>query len=162
MRRFAFFCCSAAVVSVGCQKSQPPASADTTATAAPAPAPAAPAPAAIHLADVAGKWNVRVLNQAGDSTLLTLVMTTTADSTGWKETFSKGLTVPLRVISVAGDSIVTESGPQPSQLRKGMSVTTHTVTRFHGDTMVGQTVAHYKTTKADSVRNLELRGTKAP
>ncbi len=161
MRHFAFLCCSAVVVSVGCQKSQPPASADTTATAAATPAPAA-APAAIHLADVAGKWNVRVLNQGGDSTLLTLVMTTTADTTGWKETFSKGPTVPIRVISVAGDSIVTESGPQPSQLRKGMSVTTHTVTRFHGDTMVGQTVAHYKTAKADSIRNLRLRGTKAP
>ena len=158
MRRFAFLCCCTATVLSGCGKSERPAG-ETTAVATPAAAAPAP-PAVIHLADVAGKWNVRVLTQAGDSALLTFVLTATADTTGWTDAFPKGPTVPVRVITVAGDSIVTESGPHPSQLRKGVQVKTHTVTRLRGDTLVGTTVAHYRTQKPDSVMNTQLRGTR--
>ena len=157
MRRYAYLC-SAATVLFGCRKSERPAG-ETTAVAT--PAAAAPAPAEIHPADVAGKWNVRVLTQSGDSTLLTFVLSATADTTGWTNTFTNGPTVPVRVILVSGDSIVTESGPHPSQLRKGLQVKTHTVSRLHGDTLVGTTVAHYQTKKADSVLQTRIRGTRA-
>ena len=160
MRRVILCCCSSAAVLGGCRKSEPPAAGETTAVAV--PAAGMPAPAGIRVADVAGKWNVRVLSQTGDSALLTFVLNATADSTGWTNTFPKGLTVPVRVILVSGDSIVTESGPHASQLRKGVQVTTHTVARLHGDTLVGETVAHYPTHKPDSVAHTRIRGTRAP
>ena len=36
----------------------------------------------------------------------------------------------MRVVAVAGDSIMTEAGPYPSALRKGDKVTTRSVMRF--------------------------------
>jgi hypothetical protein len=160
MCRFAYLCCCTAAVLSGCRKSERPASGETTAAAVPAPAAATPAPAGIRLADVAGKWAVRVLSQAGDSTLLTLTLTATADTMGWAIAFKNGPTVPVHVLSVSGDSIVTEAGPHASQLRKGLQVKTHTVYRLHGDTLVGTTVAHYRTQKPDSVRTTQNRATR--
>ena len=61
MRRFAVLCCCAAAV-VGCAKSEPK---------APAASPTPPPPPAISLADLAGKWTVRGMNEARDTTLVT-------------------------------------------------------------------------------------------
>src|SRR5207237_1816046 len=55
-----------AVALVACAKSEK--AADTQQVAA-APA-AAPAPAKLQLANVAGKWNMKVMNEAGDTTLV--------------------------------------------------------------------------------------------
>lgn len=160
MRRLVLFCCWGAAVLSSCRKSERPATGETTAVVT--PAAVVPAPSGIRVADVAGKWNVRVLSQTGDSALLTFVLTATADTTGWTNAFPKGPTVPVRVVLVSGDSIVTESGPHASQLRKGVQVKTRTVARLHGDTLVGETVAHYATQKADSVLHTRIRGTRAP
>ena len=162
MSRFNVLCCFASAILCGCTKTERPAAGETTSTAIAQPAVATPAPTAIRLADVAGRWSGRVLNPAGDSTLLSLVLTATADTTGWRIAFTSGTTVPVHVISVSGDSIVTEAGPHPSQLRKGVQVKTHTVYRLRGDTLVGTTVAHYRTQKADSVLTTQVRATRTP
>jgi hypothetical protein len=156
MRRFVMCCC--AVVLIGCAKKEQPPAQDTTAAAPAAPA----APAAISLTDVAGKWTVVVTNEAGDSTLLTYELTATAEPTGWTITFPNRKPVAVRIIAVNGDSIVTESGPYESVLRKGVQVSTHAVSRLQDGKMVGTTVAHYKTSGPDSVRRIRFQGTRAP
>jgi hypothetical protein len=157
VRRFAMCCC--AVVLVGCSQSkdQPAMDemADTTA------APAAPAP--IALADVAGKWSVRLMPEGGDSTLLSYDMVATADTSGWAFNFPKRKPVPLRVVAVDGDSIVTEAGPFESNLRKGVQVTkSRTVSRLQDGKLVGTTTAHYATSGPDSVAQFRFEGTRAP
>jgi hypothetical protein len=155
MRRFAFVCCCVAVLG-GCRKSENRTTADTTAAMV---APAA-APAALTAGDVAGKWNVRTTNEAGDSTLLVYVLTATPDPTGWTVAFPNRAPIAVHVI-VAGDSIITDAGPYPSVLRKGVQVTTHGVSRLQGGKLVGTTVAHYATSRPDSVRTLRTEGTRA-
>lgn len=124
------------------------------------PAPAAPAP--IALADIAGKWAARVMPESGDSTLLSLEMVATGDTSGWMFNFSKRKPVPLRIIAVDGDSIVTEAGPFESMLRKGVQVTSRTVNRLQDGKLVGATTARYATSGPDSVAQLRFEGTRAP
>jgi hypothetical protein len=132
----------------------------TTPAATPAPE-AAPAPAAaMSFADVAGKWNVRAVPETGDTTPTNYVLTATGDSSGWSIAFPNGLTVPAHP-SVSGDSIVLHAGPYASVRRKGVQVTTDGVLRRQGDSLVGTTVAHYKTTKPDSVLRLNVQGSRA-
>lgn len=134
------------------------------AAAAPAEAaPAAPAgPAPISLADVAGKWAVRTMTESGDSTLVRFEMVATGDTSGWTFNFPNRKPVPVRVVAVSGDSLVTEAGPFESVLRKGVKVTTRTVNRLQDGKLVGATTAHYATKGADSVRQLRFEGTRAP
>jgi hypothetical protein len=161
MRRFAFLCCTAIAV-VGCAKSDDSTTADTAAGAV--AATTTPAPATISLADVAGKWNVRSVPESGtDTTPTTYVLTATADTTGWTLAFpGRPTPVPARVVAVAGDSIVLSVGPFASVRRRGVQVTTETVARLRDGKLVGNSVAHYRTTGPDSVLRLRTEGTKAP
>jgi len=146
---------SFAVVLVGCAKKETPPAADTTA--------ALPPPAAtISLGDVAGKWTVTVKPEMGDSTLLTYVLDATADMAGWTITLPNRTPQPVRVVAVEGDSIVTESGPYESILRPGVQVTTRSVLRLQDGKLMGNTVAHFQTTAADSVLRTRTEGTRAP
>jgi hypothetical protein len=156
VRRFAIGCC--AVVLVGCTKPKEEPAMDTTA-AAPA-APAAPAP--ISLANVAGKWAVRTMAESGDSTLLSYEMVAGADTAGWSFLFPKRKPVPIRVVAVAGDSIVTEAGPFESLLRKGVQVRVVNVIRLQDGKLLGATTARYATRGPDSVAHLRFEGTRAP
>lgn len=152
MRRFAIFCCCAAAI-VGCAKTE---------TKAPAASQTPPPPPAISLADVAGKWSVRGMNEARDSTLVTYQLNATADTSGWTITFPNRKPIPVRVAAVGGHSIVTEAGPYESVLRKGVQVTTHGVFRLQNGKLVGMTVAHYRTPGPDSVRRVPTEGARAP
>ena len=129
-------------------------------TAAAPETPAAPAPVA--LSDFAGKWAVRTMAETGDSALVTYELVASGDTSGWSLNFPKRKPVPMRVVAVAGDSVVTEAGPYESVLRKGIKVTTNTVLRLQDGKLVGTTIAHYATSGADSVRNLRMAGTRAP
>ena len=145
MHRFPLIC--AAAILAGCSKpaSRPAdetAVVDTSAAAAPV-AQAAPAPAAtITLADVAGKWKVRTADESGSHAVET-VLNATADTSGWTTTAPKRKPEPVRVIAVAGDSIVTEQGPRESFILKGVQVTTRNVSRLQDGKLVGVTEAHY-------------------
>jgi hypothetical protein len=68
----------------------------------------------------------------------------------------------VRILAVGGDSIVMESGPYESVLRKGVQVTTRSVQRLVDGKVVGTTTAHYATSGADSVLQLRTEGTRAP
>ncbi|MEP6506657.1 MAG: hypothetical protein ABJC63_00415 [Gemmatimonadales bacterium] len=140
-------------VLIGCSTKEEPA-ADTTA----AMAPAAPAPAAMN---VAGKWNMRVMPEGKDTTLVAYTLEATNDKTGWKLTFPNRPAMDVQVLSMDADSIVTENGPYSSALRKNVMVTTHSSMHMDGDKLVGTTIARYNTKAADSLVHLRMEGTKS-
>jgi len=88
------------------------------------------------------------------------VLTATATDSGWTIMRAKLKAQPVRP-TVGGDSLITDGGPYPSALRKGVQVTTHTVWRLQGGKLIGTTVAHYSVKTADSVRTLHTEGTRA-
>ncbi len=142
-----------------CVKSETSTPADTGAAAmAPAPAPVAPAAAPISLKSVAGKYRVTSRPESGDTTVVTYELNATGDTTGWTVTYPNRPVVPVRVISVSGDSIVTETGPFTSVRRAGVPVTTRTTYRWENGQLVGTTVAHYKVTGPDTVRTFIIEG----
>lgn len=153
----------------GCAKSgqtTKDSAAGAAATATPAGAPAAaPAPtpaAALSLADVAGKWQVRAVPEAGPDTSATnYVLTASADTSGWVMTFPSGLKVPVHV-TVSGDSLIQKTGTFASQRRKGVKVMTEGSLRLQNGKLVGTSIAHYAKAGADSVLRLHIEGTKAP
>jgi len=157
MRRVVLGCCAIALI--GCNKPKEEQPAVETPAAAPE---APPAPAPIALADVAGKWSVRTMAETGDSVLVSYELVATNDTSGWSLNFPKRKPIPMHVVAVAGDSIVTEAGPFESALRKGIKVRVQSVTRVQDGKMIGTTVAHYATSGADSVRKLRFEGTRAP
>ena len=146
-----------------CAKREPAANDTTAAMAADTAAPAAAAPAALSLADVAGKWQMRATPESGKDTSATAyVLTATADTTGWTMTFPKtGVSAKLHV-TVAGDSIILKSDTFSSQRRKGAKVMTETTLRLRDGKLAGPTIAHYANAGADSVTMMRSEGTKAP
>lgn len=99
---------------------------------------------------------------AGDSTLITYVVNATADTTGWTITFPGRPAIPMRVVGVAGDSVMIEAGPYASALRRGVQVRTTGAFRLQDGKLVGHNVAHYNVRTADSVLMLRSEGTKRP
>jgi len=155
MRRFAFFCCAA--ILVGCGKSEVQPARDTTAVA-----PATPeSRAAISLADIAGKWRLRTMDEAGGN-VVESELTATADTSGWTLTRPDRKTVPVRVVAVGGDSLITEAGPYESALRKGVQVRARMVLRLQEGKLVGTTEALYTMRGRDSVAHRPTEGTRAP
>jgi hypothetical protein len=141
MQRVALLC--TVVVLTGCGKSAERAAEDQAQVDTASPAQAAPAAtAAISLSDLAGKWKVRTTDESGGTPVET-ELNATADTSGWTMTAPKRKPVPVRVVAVGGDSIVTEAGPFESFILKGVKVTTRTVNRLQDGKLVGTTEAHY-------------------
>ena len=159
MRTAALFA-SAAVIAAACSRGEEAAKADSPA-AAPAAAPAgAAAPAALTPAALAGKWNQETRAETGDSVLVRSEVNATADPAGWTITLPGRPPLPMKV-TIAGDSIMTSVGPYESVLRKGVQVTTESVSHMQDGKLVGVTTAHYKTAGADSVVKLRSTMTRA-
>jgi hypothetical protein len=150
-------CCIALLV-VGCSK---PADKPEDTTVGEAPAMEA-APATLSLADLAGTWNVRSTVEGQESSVVTYDMVMTADRDGWSLKFPNRDPIPVRVVSVEGDSVVAEAGPFESVLRKGTQVSTVVVSRLQDGKLVGRTTARYQVTGADTVAHLNFEGTRAP
>jgi hypothetical protein len=108
-------------------------------------AQAAPAAqGAIKLSDVAGTWTVTSTVGPKDSVLITTVVTHTADGKGATMQFPNHEPIPIRVVAVGGDSIITEAGPYPSALRPGQTVTLlRNIGHYKADAMTGTFEAHY-------------------
>lgn len=147
MRRAAILCCAA--VLVGCSKAENKPS-EEAAVALPRP---------IALSEVAGKWTVKAMNEARDTTLVTYTLTATADTSGWTISFPNRPPIAAHV-TVQGAGLVIDAGPYASVLRRGVQVTTHGVYRLENGNLVGTTIAHYTTTGADSVRRIVTEGTR--
>lgn len=112
-------------------------------------------------ADLAGRWRVKAMNYRGDS-LTTYELTATADTAGWAITFPNRPPLPLQIVAVRGDSIVTETGPYPSVLRQTIGVRSlRTIHRLEGNDIVGSFTARYETTAPDSVLHGTIVGRRA-
>jgi hypothetical protein len=148
MRRLAVLC--SAVLLIGCARSEQQNAGTEGAQ-----------PAMISLADVAGTWNVSSMPEASDTVLVSYQMTATGDTTGWTVTFPGRAPIPMRGITVAGDSIVSDMGPYESMLRPGMMVSVHSVSRLENGKLVGHFTAHYQGAGADSVLNGRMEGMRA-
>lgn len=159
MRRLACFCCAAILVACGKPKA-PPAS-DTTAAAPTATATKPESQAAVSLTDIAGKWKLRTMDGAGGN-VVESGLTATADTSGWSLTRPNGKTIPVRVVAVAGDSIITEAGPYESAIRKGVQVRSRMVLRLQGGKLVGTNEARYALKGGDSVALRPAEATRAP
>jgi hypothetical protein len=126
MRRLALGCAVvlAACTSSGDQDADTTMGAGTTAAAVP-PATSA----AATLADRVGTWDGRSME--GDSVVATWRQVVPSDSGGWTLTFPEGQPIPMRLLSSAGDSVVTEFGPFESPV-SGEQVTVRAVGRMEG------------------------------
>jgi hypothetical protein len=111
----------------------------------------------IKLSDLAGTWDVKSMAGPKDSVVVTSVVTSTADGKGWTMKLTNREPIPVRVVAVGGDSVVTEAGPFESVLRPGQMVRTRTVGHYKGDTMTGTIEARYAS--GDVVR-LKTAGTR--
>jgi hypothetical protein len=155
MRCLAFF--SSVAVLTGCARPEQGTPKGTEESAA-----VQPATASISLAEVAGKWKVRSTDEAGGNVVVS-GLTATSDTTGWTmEVPNNRKPIPVRVIAVAGDSIVAEAGPFQSALRKGLQVNTRTTYRVQDGKLVGDIEARYRIKGTDSVAHRPLEGTRAP
>jgi hypothetical protein len=159
LRRLIFLCTA---LLAACSKGDEKPAMDSTAAAPPAATMTPPPPPPITLADVAGKWTIATMAADKDTTLVTWEMVATASDSGWQLIGPKRKPVPIRVVSFAGDSVITESGPYESMLRKGQKVSTHSVMHLKDGKLTGNTTAHYVTAKADSVLQLRTVGTRMP
>jgi hypothetical protein len=99
---------------------------------------------AVNLADVAGTWKVRSMVGPKDSVVATSVVVSSASRDGWVLRLEGRAPIPLRVVAVGGDSVVTEGGPYPSILRKGLTVTVlRNVSHYKAGALTGTFEAHY-------------------
>jgi major membrane immunogen (membrane-anchored lipoprotein) len=141
------------LVLVACAKSdQPPVD-----TAKATMAPAAMKPAPITLADLAGTWDATAMPAAKDTVVTTLVLTATSTKDGWKMKLPNGANPSVKIVSVGGDSIVSDAGPFASATRKGQQVTVHSIFRLRDGKLVGTTHAKYGN---GDTATLRLNGTK--
>ena len=157
MRRFVLG--GALVLVAACASGEREPAADTTAASvAPTVTPT------MSLASMAGRWDMTNRPESATDTVPTrYTLTTTPDTAGWSLTFPNRRTpVPVRVVLVDGDSVVTEAGPYESVRRRGVQVTTRSGFRMDGDRLVGSTRARYSATGADTVLVLQGEGTRLP
>ncbi|HET6837149.1 MAG TPA: hypothetical protein VFH24_03840 [Gemmatimonadales bacterium] len=158
MRSFALLGCLALLT--GCSKAEDRSvgAADTSdTTAAPSAGTAEARP--VSLRDFAGTWKVHSIDENGANPVDTEIRAT-GDTSGWTMIGPDRKTYPIRVVSVAGDSVITESGPRPSFVRKGAQVTTRTVYRLQGDKLVGRIESHFKIGDRDSTGQRTSEGTR--
>lgn len=135
---------------------------DTTAATSATPVnPAASATAAanVSLAQMIGTWHGKSMPEGKDTVLGTWTLEAPADSSKWVVTMSNGQKIPLHIVAIAGDSVVSQLGPYKNTADKGQMETIRSVTRMQGDKMVG--VAETRlVSKPDSVVRVRLEGTK--
>ena len=65
----------------------------------------------------AGRWNGRAMVGANDSVLIVFALTIAPDGKSATMGFFNQPPVPVRIIAVGGDSMVTEAGPYQGVLR---------------------------------------------
>ena len=157
MNRLTVIAAAALVVAACAKKPDENASAGADTTAAMAPA----APKPLSLADVAGTWRVEVSLADGDSVVNGHTLWASADTSGWKMLFDgRTDTIAVRVLGIAGDSVMTVFGPYGSALRKNVKVVTNHNFHVQGNSFTGNLVAHYSVTTPDSVVQLRSKGTR--
>jgi hypothetical protein len=157
MRSLTLLACG--IVLAGCTKSEERSVGAATTGDTAAPAATTAEAGTISLSDVAGTWKVRTTDEQGGTPIETEIRAT-ADTSGWTMVGPDKKTIPVRVVAVGGDSVITESGPFASYVLKGAKVSTRSVYRLQGDKLVGSTEARYKIGGRDSLAHRPAEGTR--
>ncbi|HYL55908.1 MAG TPA: hypothetical protein VEU73_10090 [Gemmatimonadales bacterium] len=100
----------------------------------------------VKLSDIAGVWHVKTTIGPSDSVVATLELTETANVKGWSMVLADHPRVPVRVLTVGGDSVVWEAGPYPSTRRVGQTVLLRSVGHYKRAEMWGSFEATYSAT----------------
>jgi len=89
--------------------------------------------------DFAGRWDGTVTFGSRDSTRLRYILTNERSNGGWMLTFPDHWSTQLRVVTLAGDSLVLEAAPAPSILGSGREPVTRlrSVLHYGGNTLTG-------------------------
>ncbi len=89
--------------------------------------------------DFAGRWDGTVTFGSRDSTRLRYILTNERSNDGWMLTFPDHWSTQLRIVTVAGDSLVLEAAPAPSILGSGREPVTRlrSVLHYGGSTLTG-------------------------
>jgi len=118
-------------------------------------------PAGISMADLAGTWNIKSKLDGSDKEI-TYGRAASGDGSAWTVNCPGLDPVPARVVAAGGDSVVWESGPFESVIRKGVTVKKSRVTaHLQNGKLTGTTTAVYDARGADTVAHLTVEGTRA-
>jgi hypothetical protein len=118
---------------------------------------------AASLASHAGTWVGRSIQAGQDTAVANWRLVSTADTSGWSVTFLPGSPpLPVRVLVVEGDSVVTEIGPYPSPTRAGVRLVTRTAGRFRGDRFTGTYTARPVGASDSTALHGRVEATRAP
>ena len=110
----------------------------------------------------AGTWNIKSKLDGSDK-VITYDLVASGDGSSWTVNFPGRKPIPARVVATGGDSVVWESGPFESVIRKGVTVKKSTVTaHLQNGKLTGKTTAVYDARGADTVAHLTVEGTRAP
>lgn len=94
---------------------------------------------------VAGSWDGKSMIGPKDSVVVTFTMWVAADGKSATMKYPGRDPIPMRILAIGGDSVVTEAGPYPSILRAGQTVTSlRSVEHYKGNAMWGTFEAHYE------------------
>jgi hypothetical protein len=156
MRRLTLLVC--ALVLAGCTKAEDRSVGEAATADTAAPAGTAAETSSLALDDLVGVWKVISTDERGGTPIET-ELRATADSS-WTMVGPDRKPVPVKVVAVSGDSIVTETGLFSSYILKGAKVSTRSVYRLQGDKLVGTTEARYKIKGRDSVASRPAEGTR--
>jgi hypothetical protein len=113
----------------------------------PKPAPvttAAPtATRSVTAVDFRGTWEGKSMMGPTDSIVTTFAIIVTNDGGSWTLQLPNRDLLPMRVLSVGGDSVVAEAGPYSSVLRPSETVTTRMTGHLRGHMLAGTFEGHY-------------------
>jgi hypothetical protein len=115
----------------------------------------------VSLSDFAGTWDTHATDSAGTVVGEALLLAR-SDTSGWTLTFPHQKPIPVRVVAVGGDSVVTEAGPYASTRINDAKLTTRAVNRIRNGKLIATLEGHYRTAGRDSVIHLRVEGTRKP
>ena len=103
--------------------------------------------ASVSIADFAGSWE-NTARLEGVSEPVPSTMTGSASGDDWTMSLEGRDNIPLE-ISMVGDSLISQSAEYESVLRPGVMVTVRTASVLHGDMLMGNMVATYRTPQGE-------------
>ena len=96
----------------------------------------------VRWSDLAGDWVGNALRPANVSGVTTLTLSFGTDNKAWLK-FPNREPVALRVLTMAGDSVVADAGPYASVTRAGHQVTVHIVAHVRNHMIWGTASGHF-------------------
>lgn len=120
---------------------------DAEPAAEPGAEAAEPGMASLSVADFAGTWENTTRLEGVDEPVQS-TMTGSASGDDWTMSLEGRDNIPLEV-SIVGDSLIGQSAEYESILRPGVMVNVRTASVLHGDMLMGNMVATYRTPEGE-------------